>query len=175
MLTFQLEPVERVWNQVMELAAIHWAGTKSYRRHYPFHPQFDRFQHLEQVGMFHCCTARDGEKLVGYFGLYLSQSMDSQHWMITEHTMFLHPDYRGGTNAIRYIKHILKQAREWGVVEVLFSHEIDNETGINRILEYLDFKRVIVQYSLQLQPIPCADSANMTPTEEHVDVGAAEK
>lgn len=157
MLTFAIEPVERVWNQVMELAAIHWAGTKSYRRHYPFQPSYDRYKACNDSGFFQLMTARDGDKLVGYFGLYLSQSMHSQHLMLTEDVLFIHPDYRGGTTALRFLRQIEKQARVWGVVEIMFSCEQDNETGIQGLLKLLDYKPVIVQFSKQLQPIKESD------------------
>lgn len=170
MLSFKLEPVERVWNEVMELAAIHWASTKSYRRHYPFQPSFERYNAYNQSGFFQLFTVRDGEKLVGYLGLYLSQSMHSQHMMLTEDTFFLHPDYRGGTTALRFLKQIEKQARAWGVVEMMFSCEQDNETGIQGLLKLLDYAPVIQQYSKQLQPIPSADSGVSTTTETHADV-----
>ena len=165
MLTFQLEPVERVWNQVMELAAIHWAGTKSYRRHYPFQPSYDRYKQCNEQGFFQLMTARDGETLAGYFGMYLSQSMHSQHWMLTEDTFFLSPDYRGGTTALRFLRHIEQQAREWNVVEIMFSCEIENTTGIQGLLKLLDYAPVIQQYSKHLPLIPCADSAQPESTE----------
>ena len=157
MLTFQIEPVERVWNEVMELANLHWDSTKSYRRHYPFNPSFERYQQCNQNGFFQLLTARDGARLAGYFGVYLSQSMHSQHWMMTEDTFFLHPDYRGGTTALRFLKHIEQQARAWGVVEIMFSCEQDNETGIQRLLKLLAYEPVIVQFSKQLQPLQESD------------------
>jgi GNAT superfamily N-acetyltransferase len=170
MLTYQLESVDRCWNQVMELAVVHWAGTKSYRRHYPFNPSFERYREANQQGFFQLLTARDGERLAGYFGVYLSPSMHSQHVMMTEDTFFLHPDYRGGTTALRFLKHILEQARAWGVQEIMFSCEADNDTGIQRLLTRLDFEPVIMQYSLRLTQVPPADSGISQPKEEPADV-----
>lgn len=170
MLTFQIEPVETCWNQIMILANLHWAGTKSYRRHYPFNPSFDRYNKLNQQGFFQLITARDGETLAGYFGVYLSQSMHSQHWMLTEDTFFLHPDYRGGRNALAFLKWIEEQAKRWGVVEIMFSCEQDNETGIQRLLTHLDYQPVIMQYSKQLQPVSPADSGVSSTPETHADV-----
>jgi GNAT superfamily N-acetyltransferase len=169
-LTFQLEPVRECWQEVMVLAEQHWAGTKSYRRHMPFNPSRKRYLDAGEIGFFQLFTARDGDTLVGYFGCYLTQSMHSQHWMLTEDTLFLHPDYRKGRNAIRFIKHIEAQARTWGVVEILFSCESDNAVA-RRLLEYLDYQPVIMQHSklLQVAP-PCADSATAS-EQEHAHVG----
>ncbi len=149
-LVFAIEPVEKVWNEVMILAQQHWAGTHSYRRHEPFNPSFERYQVCNQSGFFQLFTARDGQHLAAYFGCYLTQSMHSQNLMLTEDTFFLHPDYRGGRNALRFLKHIEAQARQWGVKEIMFSCEIDNETGIQGLLKHLDFHPVIMQYAKQL-------------------------
>src|SRR5438094_454977 len=126
MLMFQLESVDAIWDEVMELARLHWEGTKTYRRHFPFQPSKDRYVQCNQQRFFHLITARDAGRLVGYFGVYTTQSMHSQHWMATEDTFFIHPDYRKGSNAIRFIKHIEEQCRTWGIQEIMFSCESDN-------------------------------------------------
>ena len=114
-LTFQIETVETCWNEVMILASQHWAGTKSYRRHEPFCPSFERYHACNQSGFFQLFTARDGEKLAGYFGLYLTQSMHSQKTTVVEDTFFLSPEYRGGTNAYRFLKMVKAQCTAWGL------------------------------------------------------------
>lgn len=159
-LVFAIEPVETVWNEVMILAHQHWAGTQSYRRHEPFNPSFERYQTCNQSGFFQLFTARDGQKLAGYFGVYITDSMHSQKRMATEDTFFLAKEYRGGRNALRFLKFIEAQCIAWGVKELMFSCEADNETGIQGLLKHLDFSPVIVQYAKQLiVPPPCADSA----------------
>jgi GNAT superfamily N-acetyltransferase len=166
-LVFTLEPVERCWNEVMVLAEQHWAGTKSYRRHEPFQPSFERYDACNKQGYFQLFTAREQGVLVGYFGVYLTPSMHSQRLMATEDTFYLSPDYRGGRNALRFLKHIEQQLRDWQVHEIMFSCEIDNETGIKGLLEYLDYSPVIQQYSKYLSP--SADSATTSTNEvQHV-------
>lgn len=169
-MTLQLERVETVWNEVMELATLHWQGTKTYRRHYPFNPSYDRYKACNDGGFYHLITARnEAGKLVGYFGLYLSQSMHSQHLMLTEDTFFLHPDYRGGRYALRFLQHIEQQAQQWGVQEIMFSCEDDNQSGIKKLLLHLDYEPVIVQYSKRLT-YPSADSG-VSDSKETVHVG----
>ena len=160
-LVFSVEPVEQVWNEVMVLANQHWAGTQSYRRHEPFNPSFERYQACNQSGYFQLFTVRDAGRLVGYFGVYITPSMHSQKLMATEDTFFLHPEYRGGRNALRFLKHIEKQLGEWDVHEIMFSCEIDNETGIKGLLEYLEYHPVIVQFSKFLSP-------SLTKEQNHV-------
>ena len=144
-LMFSIEPVEQCWNELLVLAEQHWAGTKSYRRHEPFQPSFERYQACNQQGFFQLFTARDDARLVGYFGVYLSPSMHSQLLMATEDTFYLHPEYRKGRNALRFIHHIENQCRAWNVHEIMFSCEMDNAVA-NKLLEYLDYEPVILQY-----------------------------
>lgn len=169
MLTFQAEPVSKVWNELMVLANAHWAGTMSYRRHEPFNPSFERYRQVNESGFFRLCTARDGETLAGYFGVYVTQSMSSQKTMAVEDNFYLSPEYRGGRNALRFLKFVEEQCQLWGVEEILFSCEIDNKSGINRLLERLDFHPVIVQYQ-KLLVQPPADS-RVSEAETPVDVG----
>lgn len=165
MLHFGIEPVERCWNEVMELAHQHWAGTKSYRRHEPFNPSYARYLSCNQSGFFQLFTARDGERLAGYFGVYITESMHSQLRMATEDTFFLRPDYRGGRNALRFLRFIEKQCAEWGVKEIMFSCEADNESGIKGLLALLDYRPVIVQYSKHLSIPSHANSVQPMPKE----------
>lgn len=167
MLAFAIESVEQCWPDVLALATQHWAGTATYRRHEPFSPSFSRYQSYNRLGYFRLFTARDGERLAGYFGIYVTNSMHSQLLMATEDTLFIRPEYRGGRNAIRFIRFVEAHCREWGVHEIIFSCEIDNETGIKGILELLDYRPVIVQFSKHLDP-PCADSAPTSTESTHV-------
>jgi GNAT superfamily N-acetyltransferase len=165
MMTLQLERVEQVWNEVMALAALHWQGTKTYRRHYPFSPSYERYKACNESGFYQLITARNEQgQLVGYFGLYLSRSMHSQHLMLTEDTFFLHPDYRGGRYALRFLQHIEQQAKQWGVEEIMFSCEDDNQSGIKKLLLHLEYEPVITQFSKRLSS-PRADSAVSESTE----------
>ena len=159
MLIFAIEPVERVWNEVMVLANQHWEGTRGYRRHTPFNPSFARYQACNQSGFFQLFTARDAGTLVGYFGVYVTDSMHSQERMMTEDTFYLAPSHRGGRHALRFLQFIETQARDWGVVEILFSCESDNQTGIHKLLKFLDFEPTIQQYSKRLTPTHGADSS----------------
>ena len=161
-LTFQLEPVAQCWNEVLVLAEQHWQGTTTYRRHEPFAPSFDRYRACNEAGFFRLVTARDGARLVGYFGVYVTPSMHSQLLMATEDTFYLHPDYRGGRTALRFLKHIEALCQHWGVHEILFSCEQDNPTGIKGLLSYLDYVPVIVQYAKILpQPEPMTEASDV--------------
>ncbi len=171
-LVFQLETVDQCWNEFLVLAKLHWEGTKSYRRHDGFNLSYERYAQCNQSGFFQFIIARDGPRMAGYFGFYLTQSMHSQKPILVEDLFFLHPDYRGGRNALRYMQHIEQWALGHGVQEILCSCEAENMSGIHKLLTHLDFAPVIMQYSKTIAS-PSADSAQPDLNEaEHVRTGA---
>lgn len=155
MIVFACEPVAMLWDEIMDLAYAHWQGTKGFPRHEPFNPSYTRYRAANEQGYFFVFTARDAGRLVGYFGVYVTPSMHSQLLTAQEDTFFLHPDYRKGTNAIRFIKHIETQLTKMGVHEILFSCEMEN-TVANTLLVFLRYEPVIQQYRKVL-PVPNRD------------------
>lgn len=158
-LTFAIEPIAPVWDEFCALAHLHWEGTKGYRRHEPLDLRLMRYKTCNETGFLQFCAARDAGKLVGYLTFYTTHSMHSQRPMAVEDAFFLHPDYRRGRNAFRMLQFVEQQCRTWGAEELLCSCEIDNASGIQRLLEFLDYEPVIVQYRKRLIDSPRADSA----------------
>lgn len=149
MIDFACEPVAMVWDEAMVLAHEHWKGTKGFRRHEPFNPSYTRYRTANEQGYFFVFTARDTGKLIGYFGIYVTPSMHSQLLTAQEDTFFIHPDYRDGFNAIRFIKYVERALAKAGVKEILFSCEMDN-TVANKLLTFLKYEPVIQQYRKKL-------------------------
>lgn len=160
MMVFQEERVSACWDEIYLLAAEHHRSTKNYKRHEPFAPSRERYERYNDAGIFHLLTARDAGRLVGYFGVYLTESMHSQLPILQEDTFYLDPAYRGGRNALRFIRFIEDYFRRDVPVEVLFSCEEDNDSGIKGLLRLLEYKPVIMVWSKYLSPR--ADSASMS-------------
>lgn len=163
MLRYQEERVADIWDELYPLAHAHHASTQNYKRHEPFLPKRERYVHYNECGFFRLLTARDHGKLVGYLGVYLTDSMHSQAPILTEDTFYLDPEHRGGRNALRFIQFMEAYFQQAVPVELLFSCELDNLTGIHRLLDYLDYKPVIMVRSKYLPPR--ADSALAHVTE----------
>lgn len=157
MIAVQVESVRQCWDDIYPLAKQHQESTKSYRRHEPFNPDRERYIQYNDMGFFHLITARDNGRLVGYFGVYTSQSMHSQLNMATEDTFYVHPEYRHGRVALRILRYVETYLQTLGVHEVLFSCEIDNRTGIQGLLAMLGYEAKIQQFSKHLST--SADSA----------------
>lgn len=138
MISFQIEPLSKCWNELMVLASQHWHETEGFRRGEPFAPSYARYIECERIGFFVMFTARDGEKLCGYAGMYITTSMHSQARISVEDEWFLLPEYRKGRNAIRLVKYVEGALASRGVTAIQMSAKIKN--GAGRILEYLDYE-----------------------------------
>jgi len=158
MLAFQIEPLAACWNELMTLASRHWNETEGFRRGEQFAPSYARYAECERIGFFCMFTARDGGSLVGYAGMYVTQSMHSQIRIAVEDQWFLAPDYRRGRNAIQLVKYVEGALAARGVTAIQMSAKIAN--GVGRILEYLDYSPVSTVYFKQLAR---ADSAHDQP------------
>ncbi len=142
-LIFAVESLTKCWNEIMVLASQHWGETEGFRRGEPFAPSYDRYIQCEQTGFFVMFTARDGEKLAGYAGMYVTNSMHSQALIAVEDQWFLLPEYRKGRNAIQMVKYVEANLAERGVTALTMSAKISN--GAGKILEYMGYLPVSTQ------------------------------
>ena len=155
---FAVEPLEKCWNEWLELAALQWKETEAYRHYQPMKPLFERYNQYDKAGWFLMFTMRDEGRLVGSCGVYLVPSMHSQVLIATEDTWYLLEEYRKGRNAINFYKFGEAELVKRGAIEFTVSSKmIDGKPTTGRLLEYLDFKQIGVVYSKQLAR---ADSAH---------------
>ena len=162
---FAIEKLGDCWDEIMVLARAHWMETEMYRHGQEFAPSFERYRQYEDAGWLLQFTAREDGRLVGYATMYLVPSMHTQRLIATEDTWFLLPSHRKGRNAVRFYRHVEAECFRRGAVEVTMTAKMTNHAG--RILEYLDFEKVAVQYSKQLAR---ADSPLRQPEVESANV-----
>lgn len=158
----------------MVLASQHWHETEGFRRGEVFAPSLERYMQCEKIGFFIAFTARDGAKLCGYAGMYLTKSMHSQAIISVEDEWFLLPEYRKGRNAIRLVKYVESELAKRGVTAVQMSAKISN--GIGLILKYLQYEPVSTVYFKSIgradsaqsqQPLSFKESASSAPPRLH--------
>ena len=147
-LIFAKEPIRQCWDEVVALARLHWGETEAYRHGQPFNPDRERYWYYNDIGYHHQYTVRDGGRMVGHGGIYVSQSMHSQLPVAQEDTWFLLPEYRKGRNALNFYKFIEADLRKLGVVEIIVSAKLSNSAG--KIIEYLGYTHTEKLYSKQL-------------------------
>ena len=170
MLTFAIEKLAPIWPQILTLASAHWHETEGYRHGQEFAPdayryfQFNEIPGAGNLAYYTMFTARYGEQLVGYAGMFITTSLHTQKVLAVEDTWFLLPEYRKGRNAIAFYKYVEAECEKAGVVEIGMTAKLTN--GAGRILEYLGYTFTSKQYSKHLHR---ADSAIPAP----VELGAA--
>lgn len=145
---FAVEPLEDVWDGVVELAGKHWLETQAYRHNQPFNPSFERYNGYAKHGWYLQFTVRDEGKLVGYGGVYLTPSMHTQRTIASEDTWYLLPEYRKGWNAIKFFRFMEDECRKRGAEEVNLTVPEGIGTGI--LCERLGYKKVLIGYAKQL-------------------------
>lgn len=152
MITFQQESLTKVWDEVMELAEMHWQETEMYRHGQGFNPDKMRYLDYEACKMYYHFTARTEQgKVVGTGGVYVMPSMHTQRLIAMEDTYYLHPDYRGRGTGPRFFQAMEDFLRNLGVVEVNLTTPLTNLQA-ERIVQYMGYKQVSKGWSKSLEP-----------------------
>jgi hypothetical protein len=161
LIQFAIEPLKPIWPEIMRLASEHWCETEGYRHGQKFAPDAARYFHYDEIGFYVMFTARDEGRMVGYAGMYFTPSMHTQQMIATEDTWFLLPEYRKGRNALSFYKFVEAEAVKRGVVELGMTAKLTN--GAGKIMEYLGYKPVSLQYSKHLLYNPMVATAGDAP------------
>lgn len=131
----------------MYLAERHWAETEGYQTE-PLNPDKKRYIEYNDIGYHRQYTARDGSRIVGHCGIYITQSMHTQVPIATEDTWYLLPEYRKGRNALRLLKFVENDLKCLQVKELMMSAKLANKSG--RIMECSGYEHVANQYLKRL-------------------------
>lgn len=143
MIVFQIEPLAVIWDDLIQLAKMHWSETET--TEIPLNPDKERYLHYNEIGYLRMYTARnDRAKLIGHAGIYLNESMHTQIRIATEDTWFIHKDYRKGSNALRFLRFVEKDLQSLGVKEIYMTAKLTNKSG--RIMEARGYEHVANEY-----------------------------
>jgi len=94
----------------------HYEEVAMYQDKVPLSPDYERYYKLEELGIFHIVTVRDGGKLVGYF---LSMITPNLHYSDTLYAvndiLYLDCEYRDAGVGYRMFKFAEDRLKELGV------------------------------------------------------------
>ena len=110
--------------------------------------RLDRYKEYEDAGMFYCAVARDGDRAVGYTTGFISDCMHTQAKVGHDDGMYLELPYRGRGIAVRFLRFVEDFCRSIGVTEMYAHAVIGGE--VSRVLEFLDYEPLSVQYVKRL-------------------------
>lgn len=112
MIEFYEEPnPTAVFAEVHDLLLAHKEEVSTFGEGIPLDPDWDMYEKLSELGMFHVVTARtkDGT-IVGYSSTFMVRHMHYAFKMANNDIIYLKPEYRGyGIRLIRFTEDCLKR------------------------------------------------------------------
>jgi hypothetical protein len=138
-ITFQQEPFEQAYGDAAPALETHYdeiAEDKNVIGR--IDPDLTVYRSLEKAGKLRILTARDGEKLVGYYVAFLTRNLHYNILCATEDMYYLAPEYRQGTLGIKLFIEAEKMIREAKAVITVAKTKVSHNHGI--IFERLGYR-----------------------------------
>ena len=116
MITFQQEFLSQInKKEAEEFLKIDWDEMATKARGEVFEINWQGYEALEQLGMLKVFSAKDGNKLIGYFSVVVTKSMTSKDTTnAVSDAFYLHPNYRKGMTGVKLFKFVEKYLKEDG-------------------------------------------------------------
>lgn len=148
-LTFSVENYNTILNDgATNLFEAHWKEIALYKKERPLNVNHANYFQLESKGALAVFTVRDNGALVGYsmftFGI-------SNHYTIpvaSNDAFYLHPQFRKGWTAVKFIKYCLKMLKNTKAKQIIWRTKSYQSFG--PILERYGMKEDDVCYSMML-------------------------
>lgn len=143
---YQQEFLPTVENDIRPLIQKHWEDIALNKDKIKLNPDWDAYYVLEQAGVLKIFTAREGDKLVGYFVVIIQYNMHyKDHLFASNDIIFLHPDYRKGRTGIKLIQFAEKCLKEDGVSVLTINTKVHKP--FDKLMEFLGFGLIERVYS----------------------------
>ena len=143
---YQQEFLPTVENDIRPLIQKHWEDIALNKDKIKLNPDWDAYYVLEQAGVLKIFTAREDDKLVGYFVVIIQYNMHyKDHLFASNDIIFLHPDYRKGRTGIKLIQFAEKCLKEDGVSVLTINTKVHKP--FDKLMEFLGFGLIERVYS----------------------------
>lgn len=121
MIQFAKEDVLGPATEMESLLELHFEECSNLKM-FQLDPDWARYCALEEGGMIHVFTVRDGGILVGYAVFLLTTHMHHQGLVVANNDLFfISPDYRRGTNALKFIQYCEGQMKLLGAKRITWT------------------------------------------------------
>jgi GNAT superfamily N-acetyltransferase len=115
-ITFQTETFDESYADAKPLFDLHWQEVGTYPQHMKVDVQEDLYRMCERNGRLVIVTARCDGKLIGYYCMFLAYHSHYKTVLTSGHDgHFIHPDYRKGLFAVKFLKFVEEVAKSKGV------------------------------------------------------------
>jgi len=149
MITYHVESFADAYQEAKPLIFNHWDEIALNKENIALNPDVEAYQKLEDQGRLHIYTAREGEKLVGYFAVIAVEHLHyKDHIFAHNDVIYVDPEYRKGFTAWRLIKFAEQQLTLSGVSVMMIN--IKRHKPFDKLLQRLNFKETESIYSKRL-------------------------
>lgn len=124
--TFQVERMRDVVEEIKPLHQAHWQETEGYRHDQVCNPDYEAFIYHERIGQYMLFTVRKDGILVGNCAVYVTRSTHTQELVAREDTLFILKDHRAGLIGKRFFQYCERVLESLGVSDVNFDVKLTN-------------------------------------------------
>ena len=115
---------------------------------FSLNPNWDMYQHLEDMNVLHIVTAREGKKLIGYYVSIIALHYHYKDALIAENDIhYILPEYRKGWLGYKFLKQVIQFLKARNVDIILHTMKADH--SYLPITERLGFK--LTDYKLTME------------------------
>lgn len=150
MITYQQEALVSVVKDVSDLARLDWEEINHDDEAYPFDPDWDLYELLEDNDSLFIFTARDEGKLVGYFSVVKTPNPHSKgKFIFCNDVIYLHKNYRKGFVGVKLFKFVEDCLKDDGCtnLQVIFTDRYD----ITSLLTRLGYRHIESKFEKKLR------------------------
>jgi hypothetical protein len=124
-ITYQVEPLVGILEELKPILQAHWEEIALYKDKIPLDPDYDKYLELNESGAIRVVTARDGEKLIGYFISTIQPHLHYQQdiYAIND-ILYLDETYRGSDTALGLFMFAEEDLKALGVSVMIISMKV---------------------------------------------------
>ena len=146
---YQQEFLVSVREEAKPLLNSHWEEIAVNKDKIRLNPDWEAYESLEEQGKLKIFTARDGERLVGYFVVIVGVNIHyKDHLFASNDIIYLSPEYRRGFTGIKLIKFAEGCLKKDGVSVLTVNTKVHQP--FDKLMDFLKFRKVERVYSKYL-------------------------
>lgn len=142
-----VENAENVIQEGFNLFKEHWDEIAVYKDSIELSPDYDKYRQLEQAGQLHVVVARDKyDEMIGYLVSLVQQGLHYKNtkWAFND-LLYVSPEYRKGTTAIKLIKFSEQALKDDGVDVIVMRTKSSHD--FSKLLERYGYECMETSYS----------------------------
>lgn len=122
---YQVESFSDILEELKPFLQLHWEEVALYQDKIPLDPDYDKYIELNEAGIARVVTARDSDKLIGYFISIIQPHMHYQKDVYAVNDiLYLDEAYRGSDTAVGMFMFAEEDLKALGVSVLIISMKV---------------------------------------------------